>query len=118
MVPAGAGEGGEPARAHPTGTPRSPLLTQQQEAEHPLQNGEELEPGADVPLRGPGCCEQGAQGGLDAGAAACGEGHGTQSKTARVVQTLSQLAGGTRSGGTRVCWGGGMGARQEVGWEG
>ena len=92
-VPAGAGEGGERARARPAGTSRSPLLTQQQEAEHPLQDGEELEPGAEVPLRGPGCCEQGAQGGLDAGAAACRKGHGTQPKTARVAQMLSQLAG-------------------------
>lgn len=74
--------------------PSSSPLTQQQEAEHPLQDREELEPGADIPLRGPGCCEQGAQGGLDAATAACGERYGTQPKTAEVAQMLSQIAMG------------------------
>lgn len=76
------------------GPPAVPYsLTQQQEAEHPLKDGEKLEPGADIPLRGPGCCEQGAQGGLDAGAAACGKEHSTQPRAAQAGPKLLHWAG-------------------------
>lgn len=52
--------------------PTAPL-TQQQEAEHPLEHGEELQPGTDIPLRGPRHGQQCAQGGMEAGTAACGD---------------------------------------------
>lgn len=116
MVPAGDGEWGERVNCHPTRTPSSLLLTHQQEAEYPLQDGEELEPGADVPLRGPGCCEQGVQGGLEAGAAACSEGHGTQPQTSTIwANAVSESWG---AGPVQwYPWVSGLGCR-EVGWEG
>lgn len=87
----------------PPGSPAAPCsLTQQQEAEHPLQHGQELERGTDVALRGPGHGQQRPQGSLDAGPAACGEGDATlaQNSTARTRE------------GPPGCRGG------EVGWEG
>lgn len=87
--------------------PPTHSLTQQQEAEHPLQHGQELERRADITLRGPGHGQQCPQRSLDAGPAACGEGDTAPPKTARLE----------RGWGHRDA-GGSQGHRWEVGWEG